>query len=435
MPATAEPPASPQVTIVSSAPPAPPPKPTSTIRAAEMTPTEPTLVAKPSPGWERMRGALNKKAGIETPPPEPAESPSPAPSPDGGPKPGDAPPGGPETPPGASPETEVAPPEGAPAPKDGKKVSPWRIADAWKQKAAELEKSLAEAKTSALPEKEKTEFLGRIEQLQKKLAEYEDEMRFVNYEKSPEFTQKYDEPYQKAWQAAMAEMSELQVADPATGGTRPVAAQDLLNLVNLPLQEARKVANELYGDFADDVMAHRKEIKNLFAARASALEDAKKTGAARDKERAQMAQAHQAQATDLIKKTWEKANAAAVTDPENGKYFTPVEGDQEGNQRLAKGFELVDRALAENPFDPKLTPEQRAAVVQRHAAVRNRAAAFGRLKAHLTKAESRIAELTKELEQFKASTPPTTTTPQPTAEPTDQTGWGRVRAGLAARAH
>jgi hypothetical protein len=94
-----------------------------------------------------------------------------------------------------------------------------------------------------------------------------------------------------------------------------------------------------------------------------------------------------------------------LADEKNGPFFKPVEGDEHWNQRLAKGFELVDRAFAENPLDPNLTSEQRAAVVRRHAAVRNRAAAFGPLKYKVSQLETKVAELTKELEQFKGSTP------------------------------
>ena len=310
------------------------------------------------------------------------------------------------------------------------------MVDQWKGKAADLEKQLAEFKASS--DKPNSELLTKLESLQKRNQELEKEMEFVNYEKTPDFKAKYDAPYQKAWQDAISELGELTITDPASGNTRPVQAQDILDLVNLPLAKAREVASTLYGDFADDVMAHRKEIKRLFAERSSAIENARKAGAERDTAKTELAQKQKAETDTLIKSTWEKANQEAVTDQKFGRFFSPVEGDQEGNARLARGYQLVDAALAKNPFDPSLTPEQRSSVVRQHAAIRNRAAAFGRLVSMLGKSESRIAELEKELSGFKASTPKTesasagSTSTQP---PGELHGWDRIRAGLQAKAH
>ncbi len=68
---------------------------------------------------------------------------------------------------------------------------------------------------------------------------------------------------------------------------------------------------------------------------------------------------------------------------------------------------MADRAFLENPNQPNLSPEQRRAIVKRHAALRNRAAAFGRL-VHMNKGlQEKVAALTKDLEQYKASEPGT----------------------------
>jgi hypothetical protein len=104
---------------------------------------------------------------------------------------------------------------------------------------------------------------------------------------------------------------------------------------------------------------------------------------------------------------WNEANAEAVADRENGQYFKPVEGDDTRNQLLGKGFALVDKGFSENPMDPKLTPEQRTEVVRRHAAIRNRAAAFGPLKYLVKKLTQEVADLKKANGQFKTSAPPT----------------------------
>lgn len=300
-------------------------------------------------------------------------------------------------------------PASAPVPaagEKGKKVSPWKLVDQYKSKVAELEKQVAGAGINATAVQDKERLSARVQELQTKLNDYEQEFRFVNYAKTSEYQEKYQKPYEKAWKDAINEFKELTVEDGAVpGGVRPIAAQDLMEIVNLPLAKAREAAEAKFGSFADDIMGHRKEIRRLFEAQSAALEDAKKNGAERDRLRSEQMQQMTQGAHRMIGETWQKAGEEAVKHEKYGKYFAPVEGDQDGNQRLAKGFELVDRAFAENPLDPRLTPEQRQEIVRRHSAVRHRAAAFGRMVSQLEKAQTTIKHLTEELSQFKQSQP------------------------------
>jgi len=73
---------------------------------------------------------------------------------------------------------------------------------------------------------------------------------------------------------------------------------------------------------------------------------------------------------------------------------------------LGKGFALVDEAFGKNPNDPNLTPEERASIVKKHAAVRNRAAAFGPMKYLIAQLRKKLADLEKTAGELKASTPP-----------------------------
>lgn len=298
------------------------------------------------------------------------------------------------------------------------KVNPWKLVDEHKGRAAKLEAEVVELKKLVPNAEARKQELAELEAHRTRVKELEDEIRYVNYEKSTEFKEKYDEPYRKSWAKAMGELAELTVEDPETGQTREFTANEMLKLVNLPLAEARKVADELYGPLASDVMTHRKEIKNLFEARANALNEARTKGEERQK--AQMDQYRQTfeQMGKAVAEVWAKANESITKDEKYGAYFTPVEGDQEGNQRLAKGYELADRALKENPMDPRLTPEQRESIVKRHAALRNRAAAFGRLVYQNQQFKERVAALESELAQFKGSEPTTTgTSPGPVTAP------------------
>lgn len=301
---------------------------------------------------------------------------------------------------------------------DPKKVSPWKLVDEWKKRAADAETKLVEATKSQPSEAQRKAQTEEFQRKEARLKELEDEIRYVNYSKSEEYKTKYEAPYDKAWSRAMSELGEISITDPASGEARAVTPADLLELVNLPLGKAQDLADEAFGKFSSAVMAHRKEIRGLHDAQAAALEEARKNGTVREQQMAERSRQWQQDLAKEVSETWSRFNEAAAKDEKYGKFFTPVEGDQEGNQRLEKGFDLVDKAFSENPFAPNLKPEERAAIVKRHAAVRNRAAAFGRLVLQVSEAEAKIAALTRELEQFKSSTPPAgaSAPPQPHIE-------------------
>jgi hypothetical protein len=314
-------------------------------------------------------------------------------------------------------ETETAPPQDktgeqaqvgtkdGQTPEDKKKVSPWKLEDQYKGRVAELEKAVADSKTMGLAETEKKALTDRLTQAETRLKEYEEEIRFTNYSKSPEFKEKYQQPYEESWKKWMAELGELTVAQ-SDGSERPLAPQDLLELVNLPLGKAREQANQIFGDFADDVMSARKEIRNLFEAQNKALDEARKNGAERDQKRQQEWTAAQETTKKQATELWNKINDEIIKDEKVGVYFKPIEGDTEGNERLKKGFDLADKAFSGlNAFDPRLTPEQRSEVIKIHAAVRNRCAAFGRLTYQNQKLQADLKSLQEELAKFKGAQP------------------------------
>jgi len=432
------------VEIVDAPPPAPPPPPTSELHVTSQSVVDsgPTPDApRPGSARSRMLDDLRKKAK------DPGELPAAPAS-----KPADKPitakpvekPSAPEKPIEAKvPGTEEAPKPGdAPKPEDKpltaeerKKVNPWKLVDQYKDQATKLQGEIAQLRTSALPEKERTEFQSRIDKAEARAKALEDHIRFVDYSKSQDFQDKYQKPYDEAWVKAMNELGELTIND-GEGQARPLQAQDILQLVNLPLPKAREIADELYGPFANDVMAHRKEIRNLFEAQSKALADAEKNGSQRIKETIESQTKAMGEIKKFIGENWEAANQSIVRDEKYGLYFTPVEGDENVNQRLAKGAQLVDRAFAENPADPNLSAEERKAVIRRHAAVRNRAIAFGRLVYELEKSKTETNELREELKKFRGSEPPTGGSPKPEGggEPQHTSARDSIFAALRAKA-
>jgi hypothetical protein len=380
--------------------PSSPPAPTNpeSKREIHVVPGPVENVPPPVPGSakDRMFQDLRKRAKNPSNEAQPTEqSPPPAPA--------DSKPAAPETPKGAA---ETTPPSTAPStegqPAAEKKPSPWKIVDTVRAENAELRKQLAERKD--IPEKERTEYQERLTKAETRAKELEEEIRFVNYRKSDEFQKQYQEPYERAWKVAMSELGELTVKTP--DGERAMTDRDMLELVNLPLARAREVAEQAFGSFADDILAHRITIRSLFEAQSAALDDAKKNGEAREKDRTEKYQRSMGTVQKAVTDHWNTVNESLVKDEVLGKLFRPVEGDKAGNDRLAKGFEMVDRAWKENPMDLSLTPEQRQEIIERHAAVRNRAAAFGRLRYQNEQLAKQVKDLEDRLKAYQSSTPP-----------------------------
>lgn len=338
--------------------------------------------------------------------------------------------------PAAQPDPKAATPA-APAPKEGaddpppadlppeKKTSPWKLVKEKEAKIKELEARAAELdKLKITPERQKA-----IDAIEARAKALEEEIRFVDYTKSEDYKVNYEQPYQAAWTRALEDLNELTISGP-DGAERPINPSDIVDLISMPLQQARAKAVELFGDFANDVMQHRKEIKQLAEKQNAAVEDARTKGVERDKLRQQEFEQRSATMNTEIMDSWTKANEKALTSEKYGTFFKPVDGDQEGNQRLAKGFELADRAFSENPRNPHLTAEQRSGIIERHAAVRNRCAAFGRLVYQNNQAQTRIKELETQLGTYKQAEPAAAGSVTPAAAPAASKGMKGIGAML-----
>lgn len=380
-----------------------------------------TPAPKKGSAQDRMFSDLRKQSGVEEEqqaPAKPTETPEEAP--------------GNETPP-VEPKGEVPTGESPTTSEQKKKISPWKLVDEHKAARLKAETEAAELrKTMLAPEKAK-ELQTKVEQYEKRAKELEDHIAFVDYKKSQEFHDKYQKPYDEAWAKHMGELGELMVTD-TNGQSHPLSPADLLELVNSPLQKARDMAEEKFGSFANDVMDARKEIRSLFESQQKALTEAEKMGADRIKQFQEQSKAQQEAMHKEIATIWQESNKAVTEDPNYGKFFKPVEGDEEGNTRLQKGYEMADRAFSVNPNTPGLTPDQRSEVVRLHSAIRNRAAGFGRLAYQNQQLETKIATLTEELNKYKG-TEPGAGTPKTTEQNVATSARDSVFAELRKYAH
>ncbi len=193
-------------------------------------------------------------------------------------------------------------------------------------------------------------------------------------------------------------MAEIDVLDENGQAIRKATVDDLIKLFHMPLGEARKAANAWFGEAADDVMAHRRRVRDLADAQSKALGEARTKGVERLKRQAEDAQRLQSEITAQ----WQKFNSE---DAEKHEFLKPKDGDDDWNEKLDKSTTLVDKAFAENAHDPKLTADQRSAVIRRHAAVRNRAIAYSTLKLENTRLKTQLAEREAKLKEFEGSAP------------------------------
>ena len=275
-----------------------------------------------------------------------------------------------------------------------------------RKEVEELRKSPQVTQTKEQQEKAKT--------LEARNKELEQEIRFHNYRKSQDFIDKYEKPYQAAWEKARRDLAEVEVAL-AGGGTRVATDDDLMLLAGMPLGAARRKANEMFGDSADDIMFHVRRISELSDSQTEALATARKeaeTLAQRESDNAKTSNEARIQ-------HWTTANNELAT--KYPKIFGPVDGETEGNTLLQKGFALTDLRYAPTT----LTKERFALLPQRFreelqanggklsvqsvarldAIIRNKAANHDRQVHRVNALQKRVSDLEKTLKEYEDSAP------------------------------
>lgn len=246
----------------------------------------------------------------------------------------------------------------------------------------------------------------------KRLEEYEGELKVTRYERSGEYKEKYEKPYQSAVQSAYAEIGELLVSvpnpeDPENPRERQATAQDFDEVYSLPLGPATKLAKQKFGDAASIVIGHVKAIKDARKAAVTAIEEHK--GKAAEFEQQQTAQQRMEQ-EGRSRMFSEAVNAITQKYP---TLFGERDGDTSWNQMLAKGRAMADLAFSDRKG---LTPVQ-AAILD--AQVHARISAFPGLRQENEQLKAEKAKLTKEIEEIRGSGPGKTSPAPVKTESTD----------------
>ena len=265
---------------------------------------------------------------------------------------------------------------------------------------ADLEKQLSEIKAKPTEDSERKVFTEQISTLNKKLEEATGALKFVAWEQSDEYKGKYETPFVESWNEGVQQVSSLNVTNEA-GEIRKGTADDFQAVMReSDNARAAEIASELFGANSFYVLSKRVELQRLNNSRNKALSEYRATVDQRTKAEQEASERAKTEAENQrIQRitNFKKFNDEAAT-----KYpdlFAPLQGDEEGNRILEKGYKDADLAFAGGNG---LSPEQ---LVRLHSAIRNRAAAFGRLTLRLAKKEAKIAELEAAAKDLRESTP------------------------------
>lgn len=268
-----------------------------------------------------------------------------------------------------------------------------------------------------------TPLQNRIKQLEQQNSELDQRLSFMDYQQGNEYRAKYEQPYQEAWNDAIAEFSELRVREPDGADEmgepkfkfRQASDRDLLRLANMSLSDMDEAANAMFGASAARAINHVQNIKRLSSAKFKALDEAKK----KSLEWRQSQHAEFQTRAKALADTWQDVN--------NGlkerfpKAFSVDETRPEDKPAHTKGFALADllflgpQALTPEQLDTlpssfKETLKSRKPLtetqkVQLHALGRLKMANHDRLVSTVKGLRSRVAELEKSLSEYEKSEP------------------------------
>lgn len=240
------------------------------------------------------------------------------------------------------------------------------------------------------PSEDQKALSGRMEALEKRNKELEEEISYRDYTKSSEFAEKYKKPFESKLAQVYRNIQDLSVT--TEDGTERAATQaDFDKVLEAPNSHARELARKLFGDDFREVLQYRRELNEL----QQNADNEMKNWREKAQERAATKAAEQRKFREMSEATFKKS-----IDNYTQKYpewFGEVENDAELNEALHKGFEATDRAQ-----DPSLPLEERIDLL---AATRLKAASFGRLVMQIKRLQAKVAEQEESLKSYEQSTP------------------------------
>ena len=310
-----------------------------------------------------------------------------------------------------------------PAPAEKTEKRPWQLAREAQREVDNLKKLMAErdAELKALKENSNTPAHDpEKETLRQKIKEYEDEIKYVNYQKSPDFLNNYQKPYEDTVKKAIREATELFVTT-AEGQERPLSKEEFWSVVSAPsLQHAKTALNRLFPNDAlsqNIIMQKRSQIWEKHEAIENAKLDYQQNGAAREKERAERELAAKRQSEEqrsAMDKTriskWNEAREAVKSHPSMKEFLTPDENDAKAKEMITKGSRLADMAFGARNENGEIIDETGAPVglektAEIDAVIHGKAAAFNHLAYKYRSLAAKLADAEKKLAGYTATAP------------------------------
>jgi hypothetical protein len=238
--------------------------------------------------------------------------------------------------------------------------------------------------------------------LTKKVEDYEKELRVTRYASSDEYRNKYQAPIQNKTAKAFKLVQDLTVEtvdpnDPEKKTSRQGTKADFQAIYSAPNRSAaRKLAKQLFGEDADDVIRYRDEINDLVESANEAEETYKSEGQKAE----QQNQAQNLKEIQSRNAMWIEANKGYRNNPKIARHFNEDPDDAEFNTKLKSGYEFIDEFFG--PSRSKYTPQQ---LIIADTKIRNRAAALPAVIYRLEKAEAANAEKDQIIEKLRGSSP------------------------------
>lgn len=291
------------------------------------------------------------------------------------------------------PKVDAEPKKDAPKPDDTTaepKKNGWRMyhdeQKAHKATQAEVQRLKEQLTASPKDDPEKVSLKQERDKYAERLKSLEDEIRYVNYEKSPEYLEKWQKPYEETAQSALGEATELKI-QLEDGQTRASTPEDFWKVASTPnADDALVLAEQLYGEKkAAYVMQLRARVREAHRAGQKAKEEYRVKGSEREK---QTREEHE-KSSKAMNERFDTLTAEL-----SDKMLKPDEGDEKANEYLKRGIEIADAAFRSNKPDP-----------ERDAKVRTMAADYPRKLYKLKIAQKRIEELESQLAEFQDSEP------------------------------
>jgi hypothetical protein len=294
---------------------------------------------------------------------------------------------------------------------DANKAAPKQLREAYEKilaKHAELEKQHNELRTKSADDPERKKLSETLAEREKRLAEYEEKLHYLDYSESQEYKDKYYKPFVDAYQGAQARIAKLTMApveNTETGEVVPgrkATPEDFDSLVRITDDDAAaEWAVKHFGAAkAQLVLMQREKVLELNAAKNKAIEDFR----GKSKE---IREAQQLARTNSEKHFDESWNSAGKVSREKWpQYYEPNPEDTKTEELLNTGFREAERAFFPNkPLQEGEQPMSQAELITAQRAMYNRAAAFPRITYDLQNAVKRVTELEAKLKAFEDSQP------------------------------